>query len=120
MNRSIASGVLLLCLGWHLAVPFSQLPAVSPPTPAALQTAGADSGKSVWLPQAAGLGDLFKASQDDRWRGSGLRRVLWLRPLLRTPPAPRNVRPAAHRSPYPTRHFLRLRLVASGDEEAPA
>ena len=118
MNRARVSFVLLSVLLWHVAapcfVPFLPTAVFQGQAIAAAQ----EEGDSAWVPNATLTAELLNAI-----RGNQLRLCTAYRPVARFEQASqqqsarRIVRP--HRSPYPTRHQLGLRLSRSESGDLP-
>jgi hypothetical protein len=118
MNRARVSFVLLSVLLWHVAapcfVPFLPTAVARGQVIAAAQ----EEGDSAWVPNATQTTELLNAIRGNQLRLRTAYRSVAPFDQTSSRESPRRiVRP--HRSPYPTRHQLGLRLSRSESGELP-
>jgi hypothetical protein len=118
MTRARVCGLLLSALLWHMAVPclVAFLP-VSRASGATIEAAQ-DEGQSAWVPSASGTTELVNAIRGNRVRPCAAQRPVALFDEVRPQLSPWRL-PSPHRSIYPARHELRLRLGRSESGELP-
>lgn len=118
MNRARVSVLLLSVLLWRVTAPcfLSFLPA--PLAGANVLLAAEEDGQSAWVPHAIGSTEMVNAIRGTRVRVSAPQRPAVRLDEIRPQRSAWTVR-RPHRSPYPTRHELRLRLSRSESGELP-
>lgn len=118
MTRARVSFVLLSVLLWHIVASgfLNLLPA--PLAYGEVIAAAQEEGNSAWVPNAIHTAELVKAIRDNHLRVRISRRPISMFERLTPMQEPRRV-VRMHRSPYPTRQQLRLRLSRSESGELP-